>query len=276
MALPFYNWSKTAASNATADSTVNWAEGQSPSSVNDSARAMMASIAGWRDDISGGLLTGGTSTAYTVTTNQVFDSLAHMHAQKITILMHATNGASPTLNVDGLGAKAIQSSISTAVATGALLANTPYELVYSNSNNCFLVIGLANGSLSSLFAAAGALTAPAGTLMVFQQTAAPTGWTKQTTHDDKALRVVSGTASSGGTSAFSTVFGLTATSGTILTTSHLPAAVQVSGSGTGGPTTSAPQYFINSNSNFGSSDQAHTHPIELRVKYVDLIIASKD
>ena len=39
---------------------------------------------------------------------------------------------------------------------------------------------------------------PTGTLMLFQQTAAPTGWTKQTTHDDKALRVVSGTASSGG------------------------------------------------------------------------------
>ena len=35
---------------------------------------------------------------------------------------------------------------------------------------------------------------PAGTLMLFQQTAAPTGWTKQTTHDNKALRVVSGVA----------------------------------------------------------------------------------
>ena len=37
-------WSRTAASNATADSSINWAEGQSPSSVNDSARAMMARI----------------------------------------------------------------------------------------------------------------------------------------------------------------------------------------------------------------------------------------
>lgn len=47
---------------------------------------------------------------------------------------------------------------------------------------------------------------PSGTLMLFQQTAAPTGWTKQTTHNDKALRLVTGTASSGGTTAFSTVF----------------------------------------------------------------------
>jgi len=46
----------------------------------------------------------------------------------------------------------------------------------------------------------------AGSLMLFQQTSAPTGWTKQTTHNDKALRVVSGAVSPGGTTAFSGVF----------------------------------------------------------------------
>ena len=45
---------------------------------------------------------------------------------------------------------------------------------------------------------------PSGTKMLFQQTNAPTGWTKQTSGvDNKALRVVSGTAGSGGTNAFS-------------------------------------------------------------------------
>lgn len=54
-----------------------------------------------------------------------------------------------------------------------------------------------------------------GTLMLFQQTASPTGWTKQTTHNDKALRVVTGTVSSGGTSAFSTAMGTPGVSGTV-------------------------------------------------------------
>jgi hypothetical protein len=54
---------------------------------------------------------------------------------------------------------------------------------------------------------------PVGTVMLFAQTAAPTGWTKVTTHDNKALRVVSGTASSGGSVAFTTAFASQAVSG---------------------------------------------------------------
>jgi hypothetical protein len=38
--------------------------------------------------------------------------------------------------------------------------------------------------------------------MLFQQTAAPTGWTKDTTHNDKALRLTSGTVGTGGSVAF--------------------------------------------------------------------------
>jgi len=52
-----------------------------------------------------------------------------------------------------------------------------------------------------------------GTTMLFVQTAAPTGWTKSTTHDNKALRVVSGAASSGGSVAFTTAFASQAVNG---------------------------------------------------------------
>lgn len=45
--MALWNWSTIAANNANADPTINWAEGQPPSSVNDSARAMMAAIAAW-------------------------------------------------------------------------------------------------------------------------------------------------------------------------------------------------------------------------------------
>ena len=49
---------------------------------------------------------------------------------------------------------------------------------------------------------------PSGTKMLFQQTSAPTGWTKITSGvNNKALRVVSGSVGSGGNVAFTTVFG---------------------------------------------------------------------
>jgi hypothetical protein len=57
---------------------------------------------------------------------------------------------------------------------------------------------------------------PVGTKMLFVQTAAPTGWTKDTTsHNNKALRVVTGTAASGGTVAFTTAFASRAVAGTV-------------------------------------------------------------
>jgi hypothetical protein len=138
--MSFWKWSKTAATNATADSTVNWAEGQAPSSVNDSARAMMAAAAKWRDDVSGTLTSGGTSTAYTLTSNQSFDTLAHMDGAILAVKIHTDSGASPTLNVDSLGAKAINITNGVAVPTGMLKASTRYLVSYDNSNNQFLLI----------------------------------------------------------------------------------------------------------------------------------------
>jgi len=141
MALPFFNWSRTAANNATADSTVNWQEGQAPSSVNDSARAMMASTAAFRDDISGAIVTGGTSTAYTVSSYQVFDTLAHLAGQMIAFSPHTTNGATVTLNVDGLGAKPLRSSPGVELPAGVIIQGTPYTATYNNTDGAFYLQG---------------------------------------------------------------------------------------------------------------------------------------
>ena len=56
---------------------------------------------------------------------------------------------------------------------------------------------------------------PSGTRMLFQQTAAPTGWTKVTDHNNKALRVVSGTVTTGGTRSFTGSFQSHTPAGTI-------------------------------------------------------------
>jgi microcystin-dependent protein len=139
--MTLYKWSQAASSDATADSTINWAEGQSPSSVNDSARAMMAATAKYRDDIAGAIVTSGTSTAYAVSSYQVFDTLAHFGGQMIAFTPHTTNAATVTLNVDSLGAKPLRTAPNTELLAGTIIQGTPYVATYNNSDGAFYLQG---------------------------------------------------------------------------------------------------------------------------------------
>jgi microcystin-dependent protein len=139
--MTLYKWSQTASSDATADSTINWAEGQAPSSVNDSARAMMAATAKYRDDVAGANVTGGTSTAYTVSSYQVFDTLAHLNGQMIAFTPHTTNGATVTLNVDTLGAKPLRTAPGVELLAGTIIQGTPYIATYNNGDGAFYLHG---------------------------------------------------------------------------------------------------------------------------------------
>jgi microcystin-dependent protein len=140
--MPFWKWSRTTASNANADPSINWAEGQPPSSVNDSARAMMARLSEYRDDLSGAIATSGTSTAYAVSSYQVFDSLAHLGGQVIAFTPHTTNGAGPvTLNVDSLGGKPLRFNFSAELPAGALIEGTPYTALYNSTDQAFYLHG---------------------------------------------------------------------------------------------------------------------------------------
>ena len=125
-----FTWSTTAASNDTADPAVNMREGMAPSQVNDSVRALMASMAKWRDDTSGLLETSGTASAYTVSTNS---TLTLVNGRTITIRPHATNSAGCTINVDSLGAKNLRSVTGESISAGVLVAGTPYRISYFTS-----------------------------------------------------------------------------------------------------------------------------------------------
>lgn len=129
----------------------------------------------------------------------------------------------------------------------------------------------------------------AGTQMLFAQTAAPTGWTKSTTHNNKALRVVSGTASSGGSVGFTTAFSSKSVAGTVggtaLTVAQLPPHThpinfQSSNAGAINASVGAGQSSGTATGSTGDGE-THTHSfsgtsIDMAVQYVDVIIAEKD
>lgn len=138
--MPLWKWSKTPASNGAADATCSFPEGMAGSAVNDSSRGGMAALAQFRDDTNGTLTTGGTLTAYTVSSNSGYDTLAHLDGQIITVTMHATSGAAPTLVTDSLTAKPLRISTGTAPPTGAFLIGSVYSFKYGNSVGEYLLL----------------------------------------------------------------------------------------------------------------------------------------
>lgn len=126
MARGVVTWSQTAASNDVADTGVNWQEGQAPSSINDSARGMMQSVAKWRDDIAGVVIVGGGSgTAYTVVTSQIF--AANSAGNTIQFTPGVTNTGAVTLAVDGLTALPLRFLSGTDLPAGVLISGSLYQ-----------------------------------------------------------------------------------------------------------------------------------------------------
>ena len=156
---------------------------------------------------------------------------------------------------------------------------------------------------------------PSGTRMIFQQTAAPTGWTKDTSNtNQRALRVVSGAASSGGTVNFTTAFSSSrsttggSVSGHILSTSQVAShfhnfpgddqLTNANGKASWSNVTNEGNFNYDAISNYNSNggklwrtttklsqqstgDLTHGHgftnpSVNLAVKYLDVIIAQKD
>jgi hypothetical protein len=306
--MSFFKWSKTAAANASADGTVNWAEGQAPSTVNDSARAMMAAAAKFRDDMGGAIATGGTSAAYTVASNQGFTSLAAMNGMSLAFRPHAANAAGCALNVDGLGAVGLRAQSGVALPANYLSAGGVYVATYINATTEWLLWGAGSDAAT--------LNAPAGTAMLFRQTNAPTGWTKSVSFDNVALRLTTGAVGTGGSLGFTGVFSTSVALGSVtIGTTHLPSytlpntlGVSISPNSTGVTAAFAGQ-FTNSaaagavtvmttggSTTVAVSDPTHAHSgsitggvtsggggnalplgsINLNVLYVDVILATKD
>lgn len=123
---------------------------------------------------------------------------------------------------------------------------------------------------------------PVGTLMLFAQTAAPTGWTKNTSYNNHGLRVVSGSASTSGSIDYDVVFARTATDSHTLTLAQIPSHSHTTGSSdvlagnTAGSLLrpSGAGTAVDTASSGGGS--GHTHPMDIRVKTLDVILAAKN
>jgi hypothetical protein len=165
-----YDWSTTPGSNSSADGAINWAEGQDPGTVNDSARQMMGRIAEFVGDINGSLSAGGTANGLTVTANSAFTTYAN--GRILAFKATADNTTAATLNVNGIGAKAIRKMDSTGdvdLAGGEIQDTGIYLVQYSTALNggagAWLLVNSSIPTISvtvQTFTANGTWTKPTG------------------------------------------------------------------------------------------------------------------
>lgn len=131
-----YDWSLLASENANADTDVNWAEGQAPSTVNNSARFMMQRIKELLSDLGGIVAAGGSANVLTVTSESAFS--AYIDGIRVAFRGSIDNTSAATLNVNAVGAKPIVKFTLEGEKTleGAeIQAGCIYEVIYSAALN---------------------------------------------------------------------------------------------------------------------------------------------
>lgn len=127
---------------------------------------------------------------------------------------------------------------------------------------------------------------PAGSVMPFYNTAAPTGWTIVSSLNDYALKIVSSTGGvTSGSVDYSTLFGRTATDSYTLLLADIPSHTHALGMVTatsGGQGTMnlgtgnyVPTAFITA-TNASGGGGGHTHGIDMRVKTASVILATRN
>lgn len=184
-----------------------------------------------------------------------------------------------------------------AYAVGDILyASAAGVLTKLSAGSAGFVLTSGGAGVAPTWAAAGGGFA-SGTRMSFNQTSAPTGWTKDTAAsiNDSILRITTGTVSSGGSLAFSTWAAQTSVGATTLSESQIPGHTHKIYSAASTFTVPAFSYVGMTNATQGLSGTqggvlstykatdsgtggggSHSHSISQYIKYHDFIIAQKD
>ena len=222
--------------------------------------------------------TGSTSTTYCSLTTNVTGTLPIANGgtgSASTTYCNLTSNVTGTLPVAN-GGTGVASTTAYAVLCGGTTTTGPFQAIASVGTTGQILTSNGAGALPTFQAAGGGFAS--GTVMLFAQTSAPTGWTKNTTTgDNSALRVVTGSVSTGGSVGFTTAFASQTPTGSVsistvsgsagattLTTPQIPSHAHAvfqqinnpsfAGGGAGNPGSGASEFRMYTTfSNFGRS-----------------------
>jgi microcystin-dependent protein len=168
--MAIWDWSLTASSNATADANINWQEGQNPSTVNNSARAMMAALKAGFNDIAGVSALGGSGNTFTLSLSQALPSLTNA---VVGFFATRSNTGAVTLNVDSTGAKPLRYVSGVDLTSGEIVDGGFYICAYNTSDEEWMLLRKEN---TASYATAAQWATLTGAVLPYAGSSAPTGW----------------------------------------------------------------------------------------------------
>ncbi|WP_254472773.1 tail fiber protein [Bartonella sp. B1098] len=174
-----YDWSLKADENAHSDNIINWAEGQPPSSVNDSARAMMQRVREYLADNGGSIDAGFMINAEDKTTLITLKTVSPIKKYNNDIIIrfkaHGVNVGKTTIKVNSVEEKPIYKATNTGVIPlegGELQTDGIYEMVYNDNistegRDGWYLLNPTSPKMQIF---------PAGFIATFAMQEIPTGW----------------------------------------------------------------------------------------------------
>lgn len=139
MAVDFFSWSTTAASNTSVNG-ISLAEGWAAADINNAIRDIMAQHALVRKLVSGSITSSGTANAQTLTTG--FSMSAYQQDMLMAFEAGATNTGAMTLNVDTIGAKSVVHPDGSALTAGDVTSGGIYQVVYEAGADKLILLGI--------------------------------------------------------------------------------------------------------------------------------------
>ena len=122
-------------------------EGWAPSGVNNWAREYMAGVSRWYRDQNGELSVGGSSAAFTLTSfeSKAGSAIAAYSVMPLMVCRTSVKcAAGPTINIDGLGARALIKNGRTALEDGDLTSQQVFVIAYNHSRSAVEVVSPVN------------------------------------------------------------------------------------------------------------------------------------
>ena len=127
-----------------ANSSYGFPENMAPSAVNNNLRALEGILGRWRVDLEGGLTSIGTSAAYIVSSARTITS--YYDGLLLSFTATVANNASPTLNVDGQGARYIAKDGDQSLVANDMRAGQRVIVSYDSSNSRFQMVSAGHGA----------------------------------------------------------------------------------------------------------------------------------